>query len=383
MALEKSEDRIAKIAKLQRQPDLVRAEDFTQKGYNYLSRCLEIYCQVYGENVPLELGFPLWQHAPQENIFTALVYEGNNASYTQKVLFYAQTEYLQKANVFNGIKFRDWMRVIRNVISRGDIAKTGKRPTIIRSPESFDGVISLVKELSEGCNDIYKFLSKKSIKSSFSKEQMEEEKLKANLITENNAYREIIFSTEDTNFFQGKIDFAFYCIDYDAGLSNFDPEELKKLRIVIKQYLEEDITDDLRRGLLTISNNEGEHKYYEYWWSWSYAVNANKRCLIANYRELEYFIYGSYKSRDNRSSDYYKKYLKELLIQLTEKSLENIIGDFIPPKGIPNWKIRLIKEPQLLENCKSKYIAIPEDESCCYLLKGMRPRDIIDCEKIE
>jgi hypothetical protein len=51
---------------------------------------------------------------------------------------------------------------------------------------------------------------------------------------------------------------------------------------------------------------------------------------------------------------------------------------------MPNWKVHLIKESNLLdERCKSNYIAIPEDESCCYLLKGMRPRDIDDCEKIE
>ena len=67
------------------------------------------------------------------------------------------------------------MRVVRNIISRGDAEKTGTRPAIIRSPETFDGVISLIKELAEGCNDIYNFLAKSSIKSSFAKEQIIEE----------------------------------------------------------------------------------------------------------------------------------------------------------------------------------------------------------------
>ena len=32
--------------------------------------------------------------------------------------------------------------------------------------------------------------------------------------------------------------------------------------------------------------------------------------------------------------------------------------------------------------CKSNHIAIPEDDSCCYLLKSMRPRDINGCYEI-
>jgi hypothetical protein len=51
---------------------------------------------------------------------------------------------------------------------------------------------------------------------------------------------------------------------------------------------------------------------------------------------------------------------------------------------MPNWKVRLIKDADLLDNkSKSNYIAIPEDESCCYLLKSMRPRDIDGCVKID
>lgn len=379
IALEKSGDRVDKLSKLQRRPDTVRVDYFTKAGYDFLYDYLDTYCRVYKEEIPVELDFPLWQHKPNDSIFSALVYEGNNASYTQKVLFYAQTEYLRKITEFNKENFRCWMRVVRNVVSRGDAEKTGKRPAIIRSPETFDGVINLIRELSEGCGDIYNFLSTQSIKSSFAKEQIEEEKLKAQLIIKNNTYKDVLFSTEDTNFCQGRIQFALHCIDYDNAEDNFNVENLDKIQHVIKKYLEEEITNDLRRGLLTISNDNGLNDYYGYWWSWSYAVNANKRCLIDKYYELEYYIYGTYKNRDQ-----YKEYLKKLLLQLTEKDLESVILDYNPPEDMPNWKKRLIKESQLLnEKCKSNYIAIPEDEKCCYLLRGIRPRDIDACERIE
>lgn len=379
LVLEKSEDRVDKLAKLQRQPDTVKVDYFIEDGYKYLCDCLDIYCRVYNDKISLELNFPLWQHKPDNNIFTALVYEGSiTASYTQKVLFYAQTEYLRKTNKFNKENFHCWMRVMRNIVSRGDAEKTGKRPAIIRSPDTFIGVINLVKELSEGCDDIYEFLSTKTIKSFFAKEQIEEEKLKAKLIKENNTNKEVIFSTEDTNFCQGKIQFAFYCIDYNNAEDNFKADDLEKIQRVIKTYLEEEkISNDFRRGLLTIDIGES-HNYYDYWLSWSGAVDANKRCLIDKYHELEYFIYGT------KNSDQCKKYLKQLFLQLTGKDLKNILLDFVAPNNMHNWKLRLIKEPQLLdEKCKSNYIAIPNDEKCCYLLRGKRPRDKDSCVKIE
>ena len=63
------------------------------------------------------------------------------------------------------------MRVIRNIVSRGDIERSG-RLAIIRSPESFDGVINLINELSEGCDDVSTFLTTQPIKSSFAKSKL-------------------------------------------------------------------------------------------------------------------------------------------------------------------------------------------------------------------
>lgn len=50
---------------------------------------------------------------------------------------------------------------------------------------------------------------------------------------------------------------------------------------------------------------------------------------------------------------------------------------------MPNWKIQLIKDPALLDKNTSHYIAIPEDNSYCYLLKSKRPRDIDGSIKIK
>ena len=374
-SINKTDNRLQIIKELQDKPDMVRTNMFDENDFIYLTECFDTYCKVFDENLNVKHNFPLFQHAPAENIFSGIVFEGQNASYSLKVLFYAQTEYLIKVSEFNQEKFQDWMRVVRNIVARGDVEKTGNRPTIIRDPGQFYGVINLIYELSSGCEDIYTYLSSNQIKSSFAKEQIEEEKLKAKLIVANPDNKSVIFNTEDTDLLQGKISFALYCIDYEAGMA-LDIKRLESVKNVISTYFKDDkdINNDLRRALLTIADNDGNYHYYKYWWSFWNVVNANKRSLIDSYlRSLEFYIYG-------RFSEEYKIYIKKLILKLMNNNLQEIVTNFTLPNDMPNWKIRLIKEPSLLnEMCKSNHIAIPEDESCCYLLKSMRPRDIDGC----
>ena len=306
-SINKTDNRLQIIKELQDKPDMVRTNMFDENDFIYLTECFDTYCKVFDENLNVKHNFPLFQHAPAENIFSGIVFEGQNASYSLKVLFYAQTEYLIKVSEFNQEKFQDWMRVVRNIVARGDVEKTGNRPTIIRDPGQFYGVINLIYELSSGCEDIYTYLSSNQIKSSFAKEQIEEEKLKAKLIVANPDNKSVIFNTEDTDLLQGKISFALYCIDYEAGMA-LDIKRLESVKNVISTYFKDDkdINNDLRRALLTIADNDGNYHYYKYWWSFWNVVNANKRSLIDSYlRSLEFYIYG-------RFSEEYKIYIKIL-----------------------------------------------------------------------
>jgi hypothetical protein len=270
--------------------------------------------------------------------------------------------------------FLDWMRVIRNIISRGDIEKEGKRPDIIRSPQSFDGVIQLINELSSGCENIYRYLNEvSSIKSTFAKDQIDEEKTKAKLIKADPSIKKILFFCEDNNLLRGRVEFIFYTIGYNKTTS-IDKEMLEKIGKILNDYFDNEtaITGDLRRAIMTIEVN-GQYEFYNYWWSLWNVTNSTKRRLFDNYRELEYFIYSEQ-----------KEYFKKLVLKLCDKDFKTIIKEFNPPDTMPNWKKRLIKEPKLLDvQGKSNYIAIPEDNSCCYLLKSKRPRDMTGCITIK
>jgi hypothetical protein len=267
------------------------------------------------------------------------------------------------------------MRVIRNIISRADIEKSGKRPDIVRSPQTFDGVIYLINELALGSKNIYEHLVlTETFRSTFAKDQIEEERIKAKLILDNIKRKETIHLLEDTNLLRGKIDFIFYCMNFNGEVSSFDDDLFKELASVFINNLssEAHLTNDLRRALLTISV-ENKYEFYNYWWSFWSVVDSDKRRLIEKYREIEFLIHSEF-----------KEYFKKLIFKLRNESLTEISSNFIPPTDFPEWKTKLIKDISLLDNNDvSNYIAIPKDNKCCYLLKSPRPRDINGCIKIE
>lgn len=364
------EDRVGWIKKLHDDYNNLRVILITQDSYGYLYKCFELYNQRLEELKSVVLDFPLWRHSPSGNFLSHIANPSHTASYSHKVLFFAQTEYLLKNLTFNVDKYKDWMRVVRNIVARGNVEASGKRADITRSPEAFDSAITLVAELAKGCDDIYLYLAKVGdISSSFAKNQIEEEKFKAKLMYVDKEYRELIWRLEDTDLLMGRIDFAFYCMSgYQAGnIASVDQSKLSAIAEVIGKYFSKDgdISPNLRRALLTIEYN-GEYKYYNYWRSFWSVGAATKHCLINGFRELEYCI----------AHDSCREYLKKLVNQLSTQTLENLIASFVPPADMPNWQIKLIKEPEHLNVKFSNFIAIPDDDSCCYLLRSKRPREL-------
>lgn len=385
--ISKADDRAKHLTTLQEKPSAVRPQHFTREGYDFLYQCFETYMDqvVLLRYMERTLPFPMWRHTPQRSVLSEIVYDENthstiqknSATYTQKVLFYAENQYLSMhpENQFDSIKFQDWMRVVRNIVSRADIDREGSRPDIIRSPQSFDGAINLIHELSEGCGDIYMHLAAlPELKAQFAGKQMDEEIAKAKLIRHNPDYQEMIFEAEDNELLRGRISFLFFVMDYNYDCSTFDIHKFKKITRVFNDYFnnEAGLNNDLRRAFLTIEV-DGRFEFYNYWWSFWHVGKATKRRLFDKYRELEYYL----------ESDY-KEYFKKLLLLLLDTPLERIAENFQPPQGFPNWKLRLIKDKSILdEKSKTNYIAITEGENACYLLKSKRPREIEGSIRIE
>ena len=346
-----------KIQLLFNSPDEISCIDFpTKKAFDYLVTSLDKY-SIDANNEILPNDLPLWDYCKKEiieinninkienNLFIEFI-KNSETTYKQRVLFYAQTQYLLSSNEFNQESFSNWMRVIRNIVEN----------VTIDSSQGFIGAIALVKELSNGVVNIYEYLAQNKITSVFASNQTSEEKLKASIKNfKDNS--NIIFLTEDTNFCKGRITFALDCIQYNKDNSqSFSSEKLEKIKNVINSYLSgKDITNDFRRALFTI----GDNHFYDYWsTSYLYAVEAPKRCMIANINDLINFAY----------NNKFKKYLIELIQRLTKNNLEILLSEYEIPINMPNWKKRIIKEQNLLDYSHHHYLAIKDDQSCCWLI---------------
>lgn len=372
-----NESHIEVVKKLKDDYYELSIRDVSRHSFDYLVNCFNLLTIEYDNLSKINININFFRHQPTTSFLHEFLVDSDEPSYTQRVLLYAQIEYFLKSTVFNLEKYNNWMRVIRNIVSLGDVDQNGIRPDVVRSPKAFVGVINLISDLSIGCDDIYIFLSNNSniIKSTFAKNQVEEERVKSKIILNYPKVESIIYLLEDTDTLRGKLDFIFYCIDFDKGntITNLDLELFKEVAdIFIDNFSsEKHLNNDLRRALLTVEI-EGNYSFYGYWWSFWNVEKINKRKLIGNYREIEYLLYSDYRS-----------YVKILIEKLKECSMQDIAKSFIPPENFPVWKLRLIKEEDILDCAKSNYIGIPNDESYCYLLKSVRPRDLDGCIKIQ
>jgi len=333
----------------------ITPEDFsTKEAFQYLKDCFNKYAE--NKNAKKNTYVNLWDYC-KSTLFEVFI-QYNDITYPKRVLFYAQTIYLFKNAIYNQDSFDDWMRVVRNIACN----------ISIDSATTFIGAIGLINELSNGCSDIYDYLSTNKVQSNFASEQIKEEIAKAKIIVANDGNKKTIHNMEDTNFCKGKIDFALYCIDYDIynnpNVSKFDVNKLDSITKVFVEHLAiDDVSNDFRRAFFTIKDND----FYTYWSSWLYASNSPKYCMIENITELK----ENFTSRSSKKQKYLG-YLKELILQLSQKNIDTIIEDYINSSNfssLPNWKQRIIREKGLLNPSKKHYIAINQD---CWLIPGSR-----------
>ena len=144
---------------------------------------------------------------------------------------------------------------------------------------------------------------------------------------------------------------------------------LEKVAAVIDSFSKTGITDEIRRALLTIDDKtQPDRLFFHYWYSWFYTKNLPKYCLISNDTTFRWFSL----------NPEFRIFLKELVLKLVEAPIENLLESFVPPADMPNWRKRLIQEPELIELATARYIAYDAKNKIIYPIPGIRPHDTDD-----
>ncbi len=353
--LQKIDERIAILANESFSVDI---DDFlSSESFRFLSKIFDVYANCNLLELDL-LDFQNFDLFKEKNLLEEII-KDEGVTYKQRVLFFAQTCYLLKNQEVDNVRFEEWMRLIRNICMN----------STIDSALTFRAAIKLVNELSSQSNNIYKYMTEGSIVSNFAKDQVQEEIRKAKLICSSDNWKNQIFELEDTAFCQGDIAFVL-----DVAYNNEDYDISRFTRVkenVNRHFASEKLDNDIRRAFLTIE----DYKFYNYWSSWSYNLNVSKKALLLNRNELKVkFTRGEW-----------SKYLKGLLRTIESIDLSQYLLNYKKPEDMPNWKYRLIKEKNLIDNeCTGFYFGIDEEKEVCYLFRGLkRPNSIEDCVRVD
>lgn len=356
------------LQKLLNDPELMEIKHFTESNYGELRERLELLAEK-----PVPMLREVREHweftnssSPSHASFLEEIIQTGGPQYKRRLVLYAQLRLHEAATSISQEDMADWRRVVRNVIAH----------SVTEDPESFVGGIRLLDELAEGVSSIYKFLATTKIRSGFSGKQVEEEQRKARLLVRNPEQKMLLHQLEDTYFLQGRISFALDCVNEDSNPSIFDFGLLEDVAIVIEREFGKGVTSEIRRAFFTI----GDGNFFRYWGSWFYTKNLPKFCLIYDDRDFQRFTDPKYFSR---------KTLKTFVLELIGKSCAQLIADYEPAPDTPNWRIRLIREEDLIERATAHYIALDEPGAVVYPIPGIRPhnnaatREYLEANKIQ
>lgn len=284
----------------------------------------------------------------------------------ERVVFFAICRYLEQDQAFNTDSFSQWMRVVWNIVENSDI----------NSIQSMIGAMRLIDELSTHTHDIYNYLADDTVsrKSTFAKEQLEEERIKAILINDED-WKSIIDEAEKKlKYFTGQLRFA---LSY-AGLNNIlekkkaSQDAKEKFENCIKNlsplFGDKGLSDEakkdarLQRALLSISQGE-------------YLTKDNKNeCFIVDERNNRQ-NWKDYLKSDDKSS-YFSQLFEDKLYNPDDLTcLEEIAKEY--KQNAEPWVQCFIDYPQLLADDASELKIGPKklirrDNGTVYILEGER-----------
>lgn len=264
----------------------------------------------------------------EESVFSSFI--TGQITFEDRVRFYAMAQYLlkhpeeKKETVTEN--FRDWTRVIRNLLSN----------TVI-SAENMGDILNSISDLIEKIKEhsILEVLSKDIDIKAFSQVQIAEERQKAKLILGNTQWRETLKEAENHSLFQGCISFLLLPDD-----NNDTYEDFRKRWVTVNQLFDQDGSG--------ASEKLGLDKNY-----------LLMRAMIANLDKA--FVWNeSIVFKDDKSSwrellkkDEVKNAMRKVIDRCSDspqsivQSLETICQDC---PDTPLWRQRLVKYPKLLSD---------------------------------
>lgn len=306
-----------------------------------------------------------------KDILNVKIFDNIKLSIKDICYFYAFLFFMKKLNIedfsinnFNKNIFNDYYRVCRHFIENHRLDK----------PEHIKSFYDLFADLSNGYDDIYKYLSAKPKSSSFHTEIYELERRKSKLILESREggdnWEDILNKTSDNNFLVGWVGFL---LDFSKKKEKEDFDKFTKytnLTIeIIDKIAGNSFLNLFQRALLIFE----DYGFY----STNYYYGNVPQISVYRDREAWNWLLSGYKNKFEN-----KNYLRQLLdkiISYKENDIEKALISIIDNANLENklwFEYLLIKDKELFEyiNKKEKF------QKCGRIRKHFDNNDnVIDC----
>jgi len=282
----------------------------------------------------------------EKRLFTGAI--ENTLDYAGLVTFYGLTLYINCYDVRNsedeGLK--EWMRIITNLVE-------GSRLTYYNNAREYAGSLKSIKAMLPYAKTILSYIADtQNTISGFVGLQIEEERMKANLILLNSSWREKIIKMEGHGYFKGQIgfllDFSGITSEYElAGNFNWSKEKYKEFEYKLDSYYEKSAFVFDKDGLRPFSDK----------FLWERALLCKGEYLLKKGQNHSFLINSerdiSWKRllRDNNKERNCVKILFDAFdIVSFEDDLQHIIDDVTATE---NWRYNFIKHPGTIKICNS------------------------------
>jgi hypothetical protein len=299
-------------------------------------------------------------------IFERAITRGANLTYEELIQLHAYCAYIVKHGpTLSPGPFTDWMRVIRNLSANSTYDRAEDYKRSIRS----------LKELIEHSGNILEYLSNPETEvAGFNEQQVQEEKMKAQLLRSGKEWRPLILEAERHGYFRGQIEFLFkFCDVLDRWVKSdkvdWNPNEDAALRKAFAHYLakasavfsDQGLKDfgefRLERALLAIGNYLLPKSSNESFLNDSDRDASWKRLLRGGTTAIE----------DKRL------YVKTLLdqIDLNLGIPQSLDAAIVGSSPTDEWRRRIVSRAAAVAYCKNRMIRVQSDE-LVYLMSKTR-----------
>lgn len=316
------------------------------------------------EGTDIATQLPDDSYLDEADLIEELVTRPASLRYAEIVKFVGYTTFLTThSEHLHSNHFQEWMRVVANLADN----------TVYERPYDMQRSVQALHDLASISDQVLEhFADDDEPTAGFYKQQVVEEKLKAELILANDRWRALIIDAEGHGYFRGQIEFL---LDFCGALDKFqnsppadwDSEEHNTLQVRFEAYFAKARLMFTNRGLIAIDDFLWERALLcvgnyllRYRQNFSLLVNASTE--HASWKRL---LRGTKLGEPGP-----RALLKELwdridVDQPIEAQLETIIAN---AKGLEPWRRALVDTPAAIRYCEKRAIRWWDDNTI-YLLK--------------